>query len=169
MTHPFMLLLSVFVAAFITGVANDCDQFRGYEVGFSFNRRIHRFRFEGTPIDLYGQLAEQAEFQTLTTVEFTKRGHVLLAYNNELVELRFDVEHDESTDADGKKKQVIVSPQSSVALESFYVCNATAITCELRGSIDGSIDLLSATVLGDVLVVGNSSSLQARKRSSIRN
>ncbi|TKR65281.1 hypothetical protein L596_025708 [Steinernema carpocapsae] len=117
MTHPFMLLLSVFVAAFITGVANDCDQFRGYEVGFSFNRRIHRFRFEGTPIDLYGQLAEQAEFQTLTTVEFTKRGHVLLAYNNELVELRFDVEHDESTDADGKKKQVIVSPQSSVALE----------------------------------------------------
>ncbi|TKR65244.1 hypothetical protein L596_025674 [Steinernema carpocapsae] len=87
-------------------------------------------------------------------IAFTKRGHVLLTYNNELVELRFDVEHDESTDADGKKK---VSPQSSVALESFYVCNAADITCELRGSIDGSIDLLSATVLGDVLVVGNSS------------
>ncbi|TKR65266.1 hypothetical protein L596_025693 [Steinernema carpocapsae] len=127
MAHPFMLLLSVFVAAFITGVANDCDQFRGYEVGFSFNRRIHRFRFEGTPIDLYGQLAEQAEFQTLTTVEFTNRGHVLLTYDNELVELRFDVEHDESTEADGKKKLTMVPPQSSVAPESFYVCNATYV------------------------------------------
>ena len=58
---------------------------------------------------------------------FTNRGHVLLAYNNELVELQFNVKHDEYTEADGKKKVTMVSPQSSVALESFYVCKATYV------------------------------------------
>ncbi|TKR65248.1 hypothetical protein L596_025677 [Steinernema carpocapsae] len=154
MTHPFMLLLSVLFAVFITGVASDCDRFRGYEVGFSFKRRIHRFKFEGAPIDLYGQLAEQAEFQKLTTVAFTKRGHVLLAYNNELVELRFDVEHDDPPMRTERRNKLLSRLSHRL---SFYVCNATDITCELRGLIDGSFDLLSATVLGDVLVVGNSS------------
>ncbi|TKR65388.1 hypothetical protein L596_025798 [Steinernema carpocapsae] len=90
------------------------------------------------------------------TSDFTQRGHVLLGLLNGLIEFRFDVMHGERVGVDGKKLMTITSPQSSVAPKLFYVCNAADKICDLRGAIVGNIDLRSATVLGDVLITGDS-------------
>ncbi|TKR65391.1 hypothetical protein L596_025801 [Steinernema carpocapsae] len=159
MTHPLMLLLGALLAALLTGVASECDRFRGFEVAFSFNNEVHRFKFAGSSVNWRNRpnSPEGAHSVGVNSRHFTQRGHVLLGLLNELIEFRFDVKHGERIGVDGKKLKTITSPQSSVAPESFYVCNATDKICDLRGKIVGNIDLPSVTVLGDVLITGNSS------------